>query len=69
MQLKVGLKTRQELPREQEEKGIPDEAKALGKNADAGMDEVWREQGHTWAFLGWRGHWPRGKSVLTASGG
>lgn len=38
MQLKVGLKTRQELPRESKEKVIPDEARTPGKNADAGMD-------------------------------
>lgn len=40
MQLRVGLKTRQELPRERKEKGIPDEARTSGKNADAGMDVV-----------------------------
>ena len=40
MQLKVDLKPRQELPRDRKEKGNPDEAKAPGKNADAGKAMV-----------------------------
>ena len=40
MDLKAGVEVRWKLPRKVEEKGIPGEAKASGKGAEARIDTV-----------------------------
>lgn len=65
---KAGVKVRQELSRNMEEKGIPDEAKAPGKGAEAGMDLCGRSRDGVWVQMA-GGHWPTGRWDFMASGG
>lgn len=64
----AGLKGRQELPREREEKDIPGEAQAIG-HAEAGTDTVQEEQGLSLGLSCLGRHWPRGRWGFMVSEG
>lgn len=64
----AGLKGRQELPREREEKDIPGEAQATG-HAEAGTDTVQEEQGLSLGLSCLGRHWPRGRWGFLVSEG
>lgn len=68
LSFKAGVKVRQELSRDMEGKGIPDEAKAPGKGAEAGMDLCGRSRVGVWVQMP-GGNWLTGRWVFMARGG